>query len=367
MSVGLNPYFFAFTELLIASPLPAYEFNEQLSTHIVLKEIYQQGRFNGAEGEQTQGRSLTGADLEFVSNLGPTDQFSALMRWARGDALNLYWSGGLVPFAHDGESDLKNIHGSNRDYFLTAYYTHIFALNAQHTLEVNLGLLDSTLWLDENAYAGDELKQFMNDALVHNPVLNLPSYDKGGAVRLQIMEKGHVHAVVMRSKTGDAADASFNYYGLQTGWSSPFGGEGDYRVIIYHTSADFLSPENRFAALRGWGLSFDQSLNDTLGIFMRYGHQVQDAMVDYQRVVSGGVHLKGKFWNRAGDSLGIGYAFLNGGNGEINKSQILEGYLQFELTPQFHLTFDVQWMKEEVVEGSEHQAWIPGVRVIASF
>gem|GEM_PF-6730254 len=155
----------------------------------------------------------------------------------------------MAPFAHDGEGDLTRINGSQRDYLLTAHYTHTFTWTEERSLGLSLGLIDSTGWLDENAYAADELGQFMNDALVHNPVLNLPAYDHGGAAHFQ-SGNWSVNGLALHLKSDDEVGRHFDYYGLQLGWQANLpAGEGNYRLIAYRTTADFLDPTGNFSAL----------------------------------------------------------------------------------------------------------------------
>jgi len=98
----------------------------------------------------------------------------------------------------------------------------------------------------------------------------------------------------------------------------------------------------------GWGLSIDQTLHESLGVFARYGRQNEDAAVDYRALASVGLNLKGPVWGRADDSLGVGYAWLDGGNSDIEKSQVLEMYVNFVLTPQVNVTLDLQRMTDSL-------------------
>jgi hypothetical protein len=354
--------------LLLAEPLIAHEIGEQFAVNAVLKEIYQHGQFEVDGNRDNQGHGLTGLDLAFIFKPTEQGEFSTLLRWGLGDALNNHWPGVLAPFAHDGEGDLTRINGSQRDYLLTAYYTHTFTWTEERSLGLSLGLIDSTGWLDENAYAADELGQFMNDALVHNPVLNLPVYDHGGAAHFQ-SGNWSVNGLALHSKSDDEVGRHFDYYGLQLGWRANLpAGEGNYRLIAYRTSADFLDPTGDFSALGGWGLSADQALTDSLGVFARYGSQNEDAAVDYRAQASVGLNLKGHAWGRADDSLGLGYAWLDGGHGDIEKSQVLEIYVNFVLTPQVNVTLDLQRMTDSLRDDQpERSAWIPGLRLVASF
>jgi len=90
--------------------------------------------------------------------------------------------------------------------------------------------------------------------------------------------------------------------------------------------------------------------------------------VDYRAQASVGLNLKGHAWGRANDRLGVGYAWLDGGNSDIEKSQVLEMYVNFVLTPQVNLTLDLQRMTDSLRDDQpERSAWIPGLRLIASF
>lgn len=66
----------------------------------------------------------------------------------------------LSPWAADLEDDLKDINGCGRDYLLTAWYRHGFSLAQDNRLNITLGIIDSTDFLDNNAYANDEYTQF---------------------------------------------------------------------------------------------------------------------------------------------------------------------------------------------------------------
>ncbi len=351
----------------LAWPLNAAELNEQFAVEAVFKGIYQYGKFElNGESDELEGDLIT-LDLAFAFTPSSQDSFNALFRWGVDDGLNQHWPGGLAPFSHHGESDLENINGSDRDYLLTAYYTRALEWSGHNEAAFSLGLLDSVEWLDHNAYAGDELSQFMNDALVNNSVLHLPAYDPGAALALQ-SGNWSLNSVLFRSKSDDQAERHYEYYGLQLGWlaHTPHG-QGNYRLILYRTSADLLTPQGDFAALSGWGLSVDQSFGQW-GAFARYGQQSEDAQVDYRTSASLGLSLDGGLWGRGGDQAGIGYAWLDGGNSEIDGGQVWEAYVNFALNTHLSLSFDLQYMTEDRRgEGEKDTAWIPGLRLTASF
>ena len=110
--------------------------------------------------------------------LTENDVVQAKFSFAAGDALNDDASPFiLTPWATDLEEDVKGIGGRDRDYLLTAWYSHIFDLGGVGMLDITGGIVDATDYLDANAYANDGLTQFMNGALVNGTTASLPSYD----------------------------------------------------------------------------------------------------------------------------------------------------------------------------------------------
>ena len=66
---------------------------------------------------------------------------------------------------------------------------------------------------------------------------------------------------------------NYEYLGVEAGYTlaTPLG-SGKYRVMYLHTSNDFINADATQAEnLSGVLLSFDQSLGDSLGAFIRFG------------------------------------------------------------------------------------------------
>ena len=59
----------------------------------------------------------------------------------------------------------------------------------------------------------------------------------------------------------------------------------------------------------------------------------------------------------------------NGGNQDIDRIQVVEGYVRFALTEIFALTFDAQYMDEKYKDGAgdDVDGWITGLRLTAQF
>lgn len=275
----------------------------------------------------------------------------------------------LAPWAADLEDDVKEINGRSRDYLLAAWYAHTFEFSDEHSLGITGGIIDTTDYLDDNAYANCEYTQFMNEALVNGPHAFLPSYDIGGALVWDLNGLS-IRGVVMQVGENDEGQ-SYHFYGVQAGYTieTPLG-EGTYRIMVDTTSDDFHDADGAGSeALKGGILSCDQALGEIIGVWIRFGWSDDAALIDFQDLYSGGIHISGKLWGREEDNLGLGYGYLSGGNQDIDCSQVAEGYVRFALSPIFAVTLDVQYLDDQYNSGAgeDVEGWISGVRLTAMF
>jgi hypothetical protein len=221
--------------------------------------------------------------------------------------------------------------------------------------------------LDDNAYANDEYTQFMNPALSNGPNVFLPSYDVGTALEWN-SGQWSLRGVLMNIGENDDGN-NFNFYGLQAGYKIDSAmGEGHYRLVVAGASKQFLDPtattkESRAGAL----LSFDQQFGKRLGGFLRIGWQTDDAAVDYVAIYSGGVDIKGSTWGRSDDNIGVGYAYLAGGNTGIASTHLAEAYYRWQLGKVLGLTADIQYEKDDNIIGPDPSGFVMGLRMTAEF
>ncbi len=126
------------------------------------------------------------------------------------------------------------------------------------------------------------------------------------------------------------------------------------------------------------GLSFDQEIGESFGGFARVIWAGDDAVVDFNRLLSGGVNISGRLWGRAQDNAGIGYAYLEGPPGsELRRGDVAEAYVRFQVTHHLDVSLDLQYqrnvLRPEDGEGEDDdgdpadprdpRAWIAGLRV----
>lgn len=102
---------------------------------------------------------------------------------------------------------------------------------------------------------------------------------------------------------------------------------------------------------------------------MRFGWGSEDAAVDAASLYSGGLDIDGGLWSRGQDNLGIGYAFLDGGNTGLKRVQVAEAYYRLALTAWLALTVDVQYQDNqyEAEAGTDIDAWTWGLRAVVEF
>jgi len=303
--------------------------------------------------------------------ISPTDidEFFVKFGFASGNGLNGYTPFGVSPWAADMEDDVKNINGRNRDYLLTAWYKHVFKLSGTNNMELYIGLIDGTDFLDENVYSNDELTQFMNQALVNGPNFFAPSYDTGIALAWR-QPAFKFHGVGMSVGENDYG-ASYNYYGAELEFHiNTAAGEGNYRATFSSTSADFEDTSGIGGKRRsGLIFSFDQEIGDQFGAFLRFGWQHDGAAIEYENIASGGIDIKGSLWQRSQDNIGIGFAHVNGGNLEIEHTLVTELYYRYVVNEIVALTLDLQYLSENyrTPNTSTLEGYVLGLRLVSGF
>ena len=339
----------------------------------VLSGAYQYEWVNGPSDPADLGRGAVAFQPEVSVTPTENDEIFFLFGFAAGNGLP-----GVTPFILDPwtaalEDDVKNINGRNRDYLLQAWYKHTFAFSEDHSLGLTGGIIDSTNYLDDNAYSNDEYTQFMNEALVNASNGILPSWDIGGALE---WEYGRLGVTGVYMNVGENDDGNnYNFYGAQVmvTLETSFG-EGHYWMNYNFTSKAFLDPDGTSEEQRDVLIfSFDQELGNIFGAWIRFAFGSDKALVNYKSLYSGGINVSGRWWGRKQDTIGIGFGHLDGPEQteeSINYTRVAEGYVRFGLNDYLSLTFDLQYMKDKygaTASDNDVDGWIAGVRMTAEF
>lgn len=328
-----------------------------------------------AGGECERVDSLAGDDLCGAGALAQPQvrwepfegtRFTSRLGLAAGNGLNERTPFNLSPWAADLADVVTNINGRGRDVLLTANYRQTLSLGTARHLVIVGGIIDATDYIDTNAFANDELNQFMNEALVNAVLVAPPSYDYGGALIAEVGRTA-LRAVYMNVGANDNG-ASYNYFagelaqGFDTRW-----GTGNVRVLVSGTDAAFATPHGGDLAQQfGVSVSADQTIADAFGLFARAGWQLDSAAVDYGAEITAGAQLKGAIWGREHDSVGLGAGVLFGGNLDLERTFVAELYYRATIREGFSVTFDLQTMRDVRRTDTVHGV-IAGLRATASF
>jgi porin len=314
--------------------------------------------------EESAGTLLVRPEVDYA--LTERDHLHATIGLASGDGLDPETPFVLSAWSADLKSVVTDINGSGRNYLLTAWYRRAFDLGRTGELALTGGLVDATEYLDQNAFSNDELTQFMNAALVNGPNGFAPSYEPGAVLEWDL-EGWSVNGVLMYVGE-NAAGSSCAYAGAQLGYRADTSlGEGNYRLYFSYT-CDPLSTSSAPDSVLAGTFSADQKLGQYVGVWTRLGESERGTSADYTSILSGGVNLTG-LWGGVRDELGLGYAYLDGGNTGVADTAVFESYVRTGLFDTAFFTLDAQYMRDryEAGAGSEVDGWVLGGRVSLVF
>jgi porin len=353
--------------LAVGIPAHAYDVNESLSVGATLAGAGQCQSPSGHGEADDACRGAVPFQLEVSLRPSEADELFVKLGFAAGNGLNPISRFALATWAADLEDDVRDLNGRDRDYLLAAWYRHTFTFADESTLGASFGILDSTDYLDGNAYASDEYTQFMNEAFVNSGSYGLPSYDTGAALE---WKSGPWSGSALAMNVGENDDGNnYNFWGVQAAHHADTAlGAGNYRLTLVGASEEFLDPKGTEKESRlAWGLSFDQAFGEVVGGFLRLGWQTDDAAVTYRALYSGGLSFHGSGWGRDADNIGLGYAYLDGGNLDVRRTQVAELYYRFGVTEYLGTTADVQYMQDEYADEPDNKGWVVAVRAVATF
>ncbi len=275
--------------------------------------------------------------------------------------------------------------------------------NAREHLHLTAGKIDPFVFFDQNGAADDESAKFMNNAFVHNPLL-----DSGGDIRADAygFAPGAILQYANEKQKGSEWGLSLGMFG--SGPGANFSGSlsmpfviaqaetavrvnhlpGNYRAYLWKNGrgrgATYDQIERKHA---GIGFSADQKVADALTLFGRYGHQLK-GQVRFDRALTVGGELAGNAWGRAADSLGLAFGALRtsanfrrdsptidadaDGNADFGyqasgAEKQIEIYYRFKLNSKVELTPDFQLIRQPGGNASAPTVKVFGLRAKVGF
>jgi hypothetical protein len=305
------------------------------------------------DGKQPADRhayQLASADLFFTARIAQHTVFFADVVGLSGPPPDLE-TGGLTLLNGFSARLVRQNELNLREAWLR---TEVFS----QKLSLVAGRLDLTNYFDHNAAANDETRQFLSDALVNNPTLNL-AVNGSGLAAVYDPKGGFVFKLGVQQSKTDATNLSESLYSLgEIGYVTRIGGlgEGNYR---FWGRNDNSTSRNRTA----YGTSLDQKLAPQVTWFGRYGSAQAD--VNHDHFYSTGLQFANGAGFYPGDAWGVGYAHYDLGIGP--KERLAEGYYSFGISEKFRLSFHLTHVLEKKPGEQTVGYLVPGIRLQASF
>ncbi len=271
--------------------------------------------------------------------------------------------------------------------------------NAKEHAHLTFGKIDPFVFFDQNAAADDESAKFLNNAFVHNPLL-----DSGGDIGADAygFAPGVIVQYVNERSKAETWGLSLGAFG--SGPGANFSGSladpfviaqadttwrfnylpGNYRAYLW-TNGRGMGYDGIERRHSGAGMSIDQKVADSVTLFGRYGHQLA-GKVRFDRALTIGTEIAGNAWGRGADSLGAAVGFLRTGSDYRNDSttldldgdgnldprasgteRIAELYYRFRVNERFELTPDFQLIQRPGGDGNASTVKVVGLRAKVGF
>ncbi|MEZ5617182.1 MAG: carbohydrate porin [Rhodocyclaceae bacterium] len=274
----------------------------------------------------------------------------------------------------------------------------VLAQSKEH-VHLTFGKIDPFVFFDQNAAADDESTRFLNNAFVHNPLLDSGGdvgADRYGFAPGAIVQYANEHD---KSRTWGLSLGAFGS-GPGANFSGSLGKPfmiaqadttwrinhlpGNYRAYLWSNGRGmgYDGIERRHS---GIGMSIDQKVSDWVTAFARYGHQAA-GKVRFDRALTVGAEIAGNAWGRAADSLGAAFGLLRtssayrrdsvaldlDGDGALDprasaNERIAELYYRYRVNERFELTPDFQLIQRPGGDGGTPTIKVVGLRAKVGF
>ena len=351
--------------------------------------FYQGGAAGKIEGNDMDMNNSAGfgivADLQMT--YGPPvpllEHGRLFMHVHAGEGLGADGALGGKLFANlNAMADNSNSLQTNYDkvYWLEeAYYAHEFY---EGKLTFFVGKTSPVIFIDTNAFANDPYNQFVGRLFVDNPVFDSEAeFAPIVAASFSPAAGINITALGVSSSYPDAPSKEEQksiysqifvqpFAAVQLTYSPKFGGlQGNYRTYYWNASYPHINSAGDTSS-NGWGLglSFDQRITESLGLFARFAYSSRDAY-DTDWFWSVGANLKGIIPSRDKDELGIGIAGVKGTVAPNNDGTELhtELYYRVYLTEHFAVSPDIQYVANPLGNARNSNVFAGMVRTQFSF
>jgi hypothetical protein len=250
----------------------------------------------------------------------------------------------------NAESD--RLEGDEKRIFLREAWVRLQTPDA--AVRFNIGKLDVAHYFDRNFFAEDETRQFLAKSLTTNPMLREPPNGAGSAIRISEGDWRYAFGVHAPDDFGGEMSGLPFIIG-ELGHRNILPLKGHYRWWARVTSV----ADRRDDVTWGTGISIDQLVADSTGVFVRAGLSRSEGESVTSHAWSAGVQHSPAWLHRPKDLVGIAYSFVRESAG---RERVAETYYNVSLAECCAVIANVQW-----IGGRDRGVVIPGLRVLFLF
>src|SRR3989338_532617 len=345
-----------------------------------------------SKANNQRGAGAISADIALESPVGKDGRAVAVLDFRRGPGLQNLPSFFTSPNGNTSGTNADIESFDNDQIHVTQFY---YEHNIAAGLTASIGQLDITGYFDANEFANNERDQFLANLFVNNPTIEFGGsadfYSPGIRLTYGPVEAMDITVGAFEGN-GDYNDM-FNKPFLMAELNfkiEPFGKKGNYRAYYWNrqgrdsltntanpNDTNLLRAENK-----GVGLSIDQAIIDTIGVWLRGGIQ-REKVAQFDRFVGGGLNITGESFGRPNDAIGIGYGITlmgkdykdykkSSSNFESDPEHYMELYYNIAVADAaqntgFHISPDIQYVMNPGGDTNATKLFIYGIRLQTFF
>ncbi len=366
------------------------------------QKVGARGTASGLDESRTNYRGDLTVSMPFGSMGDSEGKFFTHFRFGQGNGVGLRTTYTSTP----NTTAFQTGAGADDSFAILAQAWYQLAMplggkDSGQRLDLTVGKIDPFGFFDQNAAADDESAKFMNNAFVHNPLL-----DSGGDIGADAygFQPGAILQYVNETERGSEWGLSLGAFASDNG--ANFSGSprasfvigqaemntrlnmlpGTVRAYVWSNSRaqnyDGVQRSNK-----GWGISADQKVLEDLTLFGRYGRHTSGYVL-FDRALTLGAELEGTAWRRSADSLGIAFGSLRTskdfqrdsltvdadgdatadyGYQASGSEKQTELYYRFKLNDGIELSPNFQWIRNPGGDATASTVKVLGVRAKLGF
>jgi hypothetical protein len=336
---------------------PTADETKLLTLNGILRSAFQGITSGEVAGESTDTRGYGAGSFELALAVRPTPDMRVFV-----DAEGLAGRGPEQTLGSLSEvnSDADILEGSQSKILLHEFWLR-FAM-ADGKIRLSVGKLDPAHYFDRNSYAEDDTTQFMDAALLNDPMLKPPPNALGATLRFTAGQWRYAFGAHAPDNVG--GDLSGRPYLIaEVGRRNVLPLPGRWQWWVRTGSVE----DDRTRTTWGTGVSIDQSITPAVGVFARCGLSRSEDETLTSSACAGGMQFTPGWWQRAKDRLGVGYTYQRESAGS---EKLMEAYWSFAVHKLLWLTADLQWLisgPNQERGGTNRHVLIPGVRAAVLF